>query len=182
MVWQTDFSEFETTGGGIRRICAVIDYATKYCLAITITPTGRGMDALACLRAAVAEAERVLGLDDLGADRGEFDLIDEITGEIIDIVPAPIAVVSDNGTCFRGETYRAAFAGDDPLLRHVCTRVRSPQTNGVIDGSSAPSKYEHLYRALIDDGGALAMETANRIRPHQSLGDRTPRQAYLGNT
>jgi hypothetical protein len=28
MVWQTDFSEFETTGG-IRRICAVIDYATK---------------------------------------------------------------------------------------------------------------------------------------------------------
>ena len=28
-VWQTDFSEFETTGGGIWRICAVIDYATK---------------------------------------------------------------------------------------------------------------------------------------------------------
>jgi hypothetical protein len=34
-------------------------------------------------------------------------------------------------------------------------------------------KYEHLYRAPIDDGGALAMETArfrdiyNRIRPHQ---------------
>jgi transposase InsO family protein len=32
-VWQTDFSEFETAGGGIWRICAVIDYATKYCLA-----------------------------------------------------------------------------------------------------------------------------------------------------
>lgn len=27
-VWQTDFSEFETSGGGIWRICAVIDYAT----------------------------------------------------------------------------------------------------------------------------------------------------------
>jgi hypothetical protein len=50
-VWQTDFSEFETTGGGIWRICAVVDYATKYCLAITITPTGRDVDALACLRA-----------------------------------------------------------------------------------------------------------------------------------
>ena len=41
---------------------------------------------------------------------------------------------------------------------------------------------------LIDDGGALAMETDrfrdiyNRIRPHQSPGERTPRQAYLGNT
>lgn len=46
-------------------------------------------------------------------------------------------------------------------------------------------KYEHLYRAPIDDGGALAVETArfrdiyNRIRPHQALDDRTPRQAYL---
>jgi putative transposase len=42
----------------------------KYCLAAAITPTGRGSDALACLHAAVAEAERVLELDDLPADRG----------------------------------------------------------------------------------------------------------------
>jgi hypothetical protein len=45
-------------------------------------------------------------------------------------------------------------------------------------------KCEHLYRDPIDDA-ALAMETArfrdiyNRIRPHQALDDRTPRQAYL---
>jgi hypothetical protein len=69
-VWQTDFSEFETSGGGIWRICAVIDYATKYCLAITVTPTARGADALACLRLAVTEAEQVFDLDDLRADRG----------------------------------------------------------------------------------------------------------------
>jgi putative transposase len=37
-----DFSEFETALGGIWRICAVIDYATKYCLAATVTPTSRG--------------------------------------------------------------------------------------------------------------------------------------------
>jgi riboflavin biosynthesis pyrimidine reductase len=37
-----DFSEFETARGGIWRICAVIDYATKYCLAATVTPTSRG--------------------------------------------------------------------------------------------------------------------------------------------
>jgi len=176
-VWQTDFSEFETTGGGIWRICAVIDYATKYCLAARITPTGRGSDALACLDAAVDEAERVLGLDDLRDDRGELELVDENTGEVIDMVPAPIAVVSDNGSCFRGETYQSAFAGDDPLLRHVRTRVRSPQTNGVIERFFGTLKYEHLYRAPIDDGGALAMETArfrdiyNRIRPHQALDD-----------
>jgi hypothetical protein len=60
----------ETTGGGIWRICAVIDYATKYCLAITVTSTARGTDALACLRLAVTEAERVLDLDDLRPDWG----------------------------------------------------------------------------------------------------------------
>jgi hypothetical protein len=32
-----DFSEFETACGGIWRICVVIDYATKYCLAATVT-------------------------------------------------------------------------------------------------------------------------------------------------
>lgn len=36
------------------------------------------------------------------------------------------------GPCFRGAVFAEAFTGDDPLLRHVRTRVRSPQTNGVI--------------------------------------------------
>jgi putative transposase len=153
-VWQTDFSEFETAGGGIWRICAVIDYATKYCLAARITPTGRGVGALACLDASVDEAERVLGLDDLRDDRGELELVEEYTGEVIDVDPAPIAVVSDNGSCFRGETYPSAFAGDEPLLRRVRTRVRSPQTSGVIERFFGTLKYEHLYRAPIDDGGA----------------------------
>ncbi|KZM70438.1 hypothetical protein AWN90_03925 [Nocardia terpenica] len=130
-VWQTDFSEFETTGGGIWRICAVIDYVTKYCLAVTVTPTARGIDALACLKKAVAEAERVLGLDDLRSDRGDADVLGP-AGDVIGVAPAPIAVVSDNGPCFRGEVFATAFAGPDPLLRHVRTRVRSPQTKPVV--------------------------------------------------
>jgi hypothetical protein len=135
-VWQTDFSEFETAGVGIWRICAVIDYATKYCLAARITPTGRGVDALACLDAAVDEAERVLGLDDLRDDRGELELVDENTGEVIDVVPAPIAVVSDNGSCFRGETYQSAFAGDEPLLH--------PATPSSRRSNAAPGLPRHV--------------------------------------
>jgi hypothetical protein len=34
----------------------------------------------------MAEAERVLELDDLRADRGELELVDENTGEIVDVV------------------------------------------------------------------------------------------------
>jgi hypothetical protein len=67
-VWQADFSEFETGTGGIWRICAIIDYATKYCLTVTVSRTARGPDAVACLRKAIAEAERLCG--DLRADRG----------------------------------------------------------------------------------------------------------------
>jgi transposase InsO family protein len=183
-VWQMDFSEFETARGGIWRICAVIDYATNYCLAATVTPTSRGQDALACLRRAVVEAERVLALDDLRADRGEMDVVDAgdlVTGQ----APAPIAVVTDNGPCFRGTVFAGAFASDDPVLRHVRTRVRSPQTYGVVERFFGTVKYEHLYRAIIGDGNALAVEincfrqTYNALRPHQALDDRTPRQTYL---
>lgn len=183
-IWQTDFSEFETTTGGIWRICAVIDYAAKYCLAATVTPTSRAHDALTCLNAAVAEAERLLGVDDLREDRGWMDLYgpdDTVLGR----VPAPIAVVTDNGPCFRSATYATAFDGEDPLLRHVRTRVKSPQTNGVMERFFGTLKYEHLYRAAIGDGDGLAVEVNrfrqiyNTIRPHQALGDRTPREVYL---
>ncbi len=182
-VWQTDFSEFETAGGGIWRICAVIDYVTKYCLAVTVTPTARGADAVACLRLAVAEAERVLGLDDLRTER-ELVEVAGPAGEVLGLAPAPIAVVSDNGPCFRGEVFKTAFDGPDRLLRHVRTRVRSPQTNGVIERFFGTMKYEHLFRGAIADGDALDMEVHrfrilyNTIRPHQTLGDRTPSAAY----
>jgi putative transposase len=119
------------------------------------------------------------------ADRGVMDLIDA-DGYLMGQAPAPIAVVSDNGPCFRGDVFKSAFEDDDPLLRHVRTRVRSPQTNGVIERFFGTLKYEHLYRAPIDDGDALAVEINrfrqiyNTIRPHQALAARTPRDAYLG--
>jgi transposase InsO family protein len=55
-------------------------------------------------------------------------------------------------------TFAEAFAGDDPLFRHVRTRARSPQTNGVVERFFGTLKYEHIYRATIGDGNALAVE------------------------
>ena len=124
-VWQMDFSEFETAGGGIWRICAVIDYATKYCLAARLTPTSRAADALACLHAAVAEAQRLLDLDDLRVDRGVMDILgpDDV---IIGQAPAPIAVVTDNGSAFKAATFAAAFTGEDPRHQHSGHRYDHP--------------------------------------------------------
>lgn len=184
-VWQTDFSEFETACGGIWRISAVIDYVTKYCLAITVTPTSRGADAVRCLQLAIEEAQHVLDLADLRADRALMNIFDA-NDTIIGQAPAPIAVVSDNGPCYRGKTFQTLFSDhDDPLLRHVRTRIKSPQTNGVIERFFGTLKYEHLFRGYINDGDALDMEAHrfriiyNTIRPHQALTDRTPKQAYL---
>ena len=49
----------------------------------------------------MVEAERVLDLDDLRADRGRMDVIDA-DDFVIGEAPAPVAVVTDNGPCFRG--------------------------------------------------------------------------------
>lgn len=184
-VWQMDFSEFETINGGIWRLCAVIDYVAKYCLAATVTPTSRAVDAVACVRAAVTEACELLGLSDLREDRELMDLVDDDTGEILGTVPVPIALVTDNGPAFRAEAFALLFHGQDPLLKHIRTRVHSPQTNGVIERFFGTAKYEHLYRAPVGDGAALAVEVAlfrndyNTMRPHQAIGYKTPLLAYL---
>jgi transposase InsO family protein len=92
-------------------------------------------------------------------------------GVVVGEAPVPIAVVSDNGPCFSGEVFGQAFTGHDPLLRHVRTRVRSPQTNGVVERFFGTLKYEHLYRGVIADGDALSVEISwfrqiyNTIRP-----------------
>jgi putative transposase len=92
--------------------------------------------------------ERVLDLDDLRADRGVMDVVDA-DNYVIGAAPAPIAVVTDNGPCFRGVTFADALAGDDPLFRHLRVEV-------------------NLFR-----------HTDNTLRPHQALDERTPRAAYL---
>ena len=76
-----------------------------------------------------------------------------------------------------------AFDGDDPLLRHVRTRVKSPQTNGVIERFFGTLKYEHLYRGYISDGDALDTEVHrfrniyNTIRPTKPSPTEPPTRA-----
>jgi hypothetical protein len=103
-----------------------------------------------------------------------------VLGYVIDAPPAGYASWQDFSRSAGGvgESWSAVV---DPAR---ATNLPSP-ANGVRERFFGTLKYEHLYRAPIDDGGALAMETArfrdiyNRIRPHQALDDRTPRQAYL---
>ncbi|MBF6341246.1 hypothetical protein IU450_36005 [Nocardia abscessus] len=73
--------------------------------------------------------------------------IPTVDGDWLGMSPTPIAMVSDNGPCFRGEVFRTAFAGPDPLPRLLRARARSPQTNGVIARFFGTSEYERLSAA-----------------------------------
>jgi len=173
-VWQLDFSEFETTGGGTWRIAACTDYWSKYELGWHLALTANQHDAIAAVEAAFGEAERV-------GDRPLLEQItDPITGEI-----APVTIVTDNGGPFRSARF-AAFIAASPELHHVRTRVRTPGQNGVRERGFESLKYERLYREHVPDGLALAAHAEayrveyNTVRPHEALAWNRPAEVHRG--
>jgi putative transposase len=173
-VWQMDFFELETSGGGTWRSGDVIDYATKLVLAGPVTPTQTHRDAIASVQAAIDEAERLLGaalVDDLE--------IDPDTGEKLRVF-----LVTDNGPCFKAAAFERFIAGR-PELRHIRTRRRSPQTNGVIERYHGAIKIEQLWRQLPADGVEMTAlvddfrHLYNTIRPHETLDGDRPIERYL---
>jgi putative transposase len=172
-IWQTDFSEFETTTGGVWQLSGIVDYVAKVCLGCPTTGTKTAIEAVASLEGAIATAEQLLGIP-LGDD-----CLDPETGEVV-----PLVIVSDNGPCYKSGLFER-FIASRPYLTHVRTRHHSPETNGVVERFFGSLKYEHLYREEIRGGADLADEVAaylelyNRVRPHESLAWRTPMAVYL---
>jgi putative transposase len=171
-VWQSDFSEFETIGGGIWRLGGVVDYVAKVSLACPTTTTQTAVDAIAAVETARAQAETWLGYPLLE------ECLDLVTGEVV-----PVAIVTDNGSAFRSAAF-ARYIASRPEFTHVRTRHRSPQTNGVIERFFQSLKYEYLYRQEISDGASLSAAVDihqgiyNGVRPHENIGFRTPLAAW----
>lgn len=170
-VWQLDFSEYETTTGGIWRLAGITDYFTKYEHGWHIAPTCTGADAIEAVRIAIAEAER------LGGHRLSSLLpVNPATGEI-----RRIKLVTDNGGAFKGAAF-ARFIASRPELLHIRTRAKSPGQNGVRERGFGSLKYEHLYRvheqiATVEDlyhQAEAYRQIFNHIRPHEALGFRRP--------
>ena len=172
-VWQADFTEFETAGGGTWRLGVVVDYVTKVCLAVAVLGRTATADAIDMLRTAIAEAEQL-------CDRPLLDeCLDPATGELQRLV-----VVTDNGPAFKSLGF-ARFIADRLELDHVRTRHYAPETNGVVERFNQSLKYEHLYRLQIND--VLELDAAcdeyrrfyNDTRPHEALGFGVPLMRYL---
>jgi putative transposase len=170
-VWQLDFSEYETTTGGIWRLAGVTDYFSKFEHGWHIAPTCTGTDAIEAVRIAITEAER-LG----GAPLAQLLPVNPDTGQ-----PHRIKLVTDNGGAFKGAAF-ARFIASRPELLHIRTRAKSPGQNGVRERGFGSLKYEHLYRvheqiATVEDlyrEAEAYRQVFNEIRPHEALGFHRP--------
>ena len=172
-VWQLDFTEFETRMGGTWRIGGIADYWSKLELGYHVATTQNHRDAIETVELALAETEQLLG-------RPLLELVtDHATGEL-----RPVALVSDNGPCFKSHRF-AAFIDKHPELIHIRTKRKSPGQNGVRERAFGSLKYEHLYRHEIDDGHQLGLQAEiyrllfNTVRPHQALAGRRPLDVHL---
>lgn len=172
-VWQLDFSEYETTTGGVWRLAGVCDYYSKYEYGWHLAPTCTGTDAVAAVQLAIAEAERLAG----GIPLAE-QVRDPDTGQL-----RRIKLVTDNGAAFKGAVF-ARFLATRPELLHIRTRRKSPGQNGVRERAFGSLKYEHLYRMEIETLSDLARECEtwrhifNHIRPHEALGFHRPIEVH----
>jgi putative transposase len=172
-VWQLDFTEYETTGGGTWRIAGCADYWAKIELGWHISMTQNHRDAISAIEVAKTEAEMLLGRSLLE------ELTDQLSGEVI-----PIAVVTDNGPAFKATKF-AQYIDSRPEFIHIRTRKKSPGQNGVRERAFGSLKYERLYRYEIPDGPTLAehaeeyRQIFNHIRPHEAIGMKRPIDLYL---
>lgn len=176
MVWQLDFSEFETVGGGTWRIAACTDYWSKVELGWHLSLTANQHDAIAAIELALAEHERLFGRPLI-----QDCPVNPETGELLPVV----TIVTDNGGPFRSARF-AAFITRRPELHHVRTRVRTAGQNGVRERGFKSLKYERLYREHVPDGLTLAAHAEdyrvefNTIRPHEALAWNRPLDVHLG--
>ena len=172
-VWQMDFFELETSGGGTWRSGDVIDYATKTVLAGPVTATQTHRDAIASVQLALAAAAELLG----------HPLIEDLTDPATGLL-TPIFLVTDNGPCFKAAAF-TRFIASRPELTHIRTRKHSPQTNGVIERYHGAIKIEQLWRELPADGAEMTTMVAefrelyNHVRPHEHLAGNRPIERYL---
>jgi putative transposase len=173
-VWQFDFSEYETSRGGIWRTAGVADYWSKYEFGWHWSPTANQHDAVAGMELAIAEAARLLGASLLET------VTDPQTREV-----TPVVLVTDNAGPFRSFRFDA-FITAHPELRHIRTRVTTPGQNGVREPAFESLKYERLYREDITDildltGHAEEFRVEfNTTRPHEALSWNRPLDVHLG--
>ena len=148
-LWQMDVTYVHIPGFGWWYAVTVIDYYSRYLLALYLTPSYSAMAATEALAMARSEAERLCGP-----------------------LTRPPFLVTDNGSTFIARRF-VAFTKDD--YRQVRIRYRTPTQLGLLERFHRTLKEEEVYWRLYDspaharDCLAEFRERYNRVRPHWAL-------------
>ena len=159
-LWQTDFTQLKVVNWGWYYLCTVLDDFSRYILAWRLAPTMTSGDAKATLDQAVAQ-----------------------TGVAHIKIEHRPRLLSDNGSAFVSDELAKYLA------KHHLTHVRGapyhPQTQGKIEryhrSMKSVVKLENFYFPWeLEHTLASFVDYYNHHRYHESLGNMTPADVYLG--
>ena len=165
-LWQMDVTYVHIPGYGWWYAVTVIDYYSRYLLAVRLTFSYSAVEVIAALREAREEAERLCGP-----------------------LEQPPFLVTDNGSSFIARRFGQYVDG---RFAHVRIRYRTPTQLGLLERFHQTLKDEEVYWRLYDNPRharvclAEFRERYNQRRPHWALtpvegGDPvTPHDVYVG--
>lgn len=165
-LWQADVTYIHIPGHGWWYAVTVIDYFSRYLLALHLSPSNDAAAVMTAIDQARAEAERLHG----------------------PLATTP-TLVTDNGSNFLARRFRTHIGG---VLDHVRIRYRTPQQLGLLERFHQTLKVEEVYwdiyrsPAEARDRLAAFRQRYNEVRPHWALvptagGDPvTPADVYRG--
>jgi transposase InsO family protein len=165
-LWQTDVTYLHIPGFGWWYAVTVIDYYSRYLLALRLTSSYCAAEAVAALKEAQATAERLHGP-----------------------LSKPPFLVTDNGSSFVAKRFAGHVRG---RFSHVRIRYRTPTQLGLLERFHRTLKEEEVYWRLYDNPAHARACLAefhrryNVARPHWALvpeagGDPvTPHDVYVG--
>ena len=148
-LWQMDVTYVHIPGYGWWYAVTVIDYYSRYLLALHLTSSYRALEVIEALKQARAEAERIHG----------------------PLVKTPF-LVTDNGSSFIARRFGAFIRN---RYAHVRIQYRTPAQLGLLERFHATLKQEEVYWRLYDHPThareclAQFHQRYNTERPHWAL-------------
>ena len=165
-LWQTDVTYIHIPGHGWWYAVTVIDYFSRYLLALHLTHSYAAAEANKAIQQALSKAESIHGK----------------------LTKKPF-LVTDNGTSFLAKRFQEFIADG---FQHVRIQYRTPTRLGLLERFHKTLQTEEVYWRLYDNPGHCRQcleayhEVYNTIRPHWALrpeggGDPvTPADVYAG--
>jgi transposase InsO family protein len=148
-LWQADVTYIHIPASGWWYAATVIDYFSRYLLALHLSPNNNAIALTAAVDRAIAEAERIHG----------------------PLERAP-TLVHDNGSNFLARRFQTHIVG---VLDSVRIRYRTPQQIGLLERFHQTLKQEEVYweiyrsPAAARDRLAAFRQRYNEVRPHWAL-------------